>query len=163
MESRGAISPAEVDEFVSSARPGDSLIYASGTVFPRFAAGVARARAAGANGYVTFTTRRSAGRVEYVMQRLAKRMQAKVMAGTADRPDDIILLHLSRAAADRLPCPTNEELARKAGLTDGAAASYIVGKLKRAGKIHVEQFGPGKRRVVTIAASGARTRMEVSA
>ncbi len=166
MEERGAISPAQVDQWIDSAEPGQQLRYAWGGDLPRFAPGVKAVQRLRNQGLVGFVTRRpSPGRVDYVMFRLNKRRAdddatPSRPAAPPETPEAIILHALRRAAARGQPCPTNDELARKAQLPDAYAASYVVCKLRKAGKIHVSLIGPGKRRVVTIAGSGARTRME---
>lgn len=62
----------------------------------------------------------------------------------------MILQCLTQAAAAGLPCPTNEQLARKCGLSGKDAARYRVGLLVKNGRIAVEDCGPNLPRVVTI-------------
>jgi hypothetical protein len=164
MEQRGAITPAEVDQWVDSAAPGASRVYAWGDAFPRMAPGVKAAQKAAAAGLVTFATRRngSAGRCEYVMQRLAKRLReaAAKPAKGVERTftvEQLVMNAFRRAAASQAPCPSNDALARLANLPDSYAASYIVRKLRDAGRIRVEFIGPRKLRRVTIVRSGKQT------
>lgn len=170
MTERGAITPAEVDQWVDAAAVGESAVYAWGSIFPRSAPGVVRAKIKHGEGLITFTTRTSDGRKEYVMQRLAARQRAAVKSMSAAEahdaepvsPEAVIYLRLRRAAAAHRPCPSNATLAAAAGLSDARAASYIVGKLKAGKRIAIEFVGPKHRRRITILSSGARTGMALA-
>jgi hypothetical protein len=165
MDQVGAISPVEVDQWVNSAEPGESKVYAWGPSLPQRAPGVSAAKKAHAAGLVTFTTRtlKPSGRREYVMQRIrrARRtLSAAEVRASSERtrdPQIIVMDALRKAARYRRPCPSNNELARAAALPDAYAASYIVRKLQKAAKISVDFDGPYKRRCVTILSNGART------
>jgi hypothetical protein len=165
MDQAGAMTVAEVDDWVQSAEPGESKVYAWGERLPRIAPGVVAAKAAHARGLITFTERRvSQGRREFIMQRLSRRARAEVSVGSAggevpksSDADRVILDALRHAAAHALPCPSNDDLARRANLPDGYAASYAIGKLKKARKIRVDFVGPHKRRQITIISTGAQT------
>lgn len=62
-----------------------------------------------------------------------------------------MMLNILRDAARRgLPCPSNEELARRCRLSGKAAASYRLRLLVKRGKISVEDRGPMAPRIVTI-------------
>jgi hypothetical protein len=57
---------------------------------------------------------------------------------------------LKQAALLDRPCPSNEELARRCGLSGKDAARYRLGLLVRSGRIAIEDCGPNAPRVVTI-------------
>ncbi|MDH7640542.1 hypothetical protein [Sphingomonas oryzagri] len=170
MTERGAITPAEVDQWVDAAAVGESAVYAWGKEFPRSAPGVVRAKIKHSEGLITFTSRTSDGRREYVMQRLASRQRAAVKAMSAAAahdaepvsPEAVIYLRLRRAAAAKRPCPSNATLAAAAGLADARAASYVISKLRAAKRIGIEFVGPKHRRRITILSSGARTGMALA-
>src|SRR3546814_11901062 len=65
---------------------------------------------------------------------------------------------LNKAAVTCRPCPTNAELAVALGLKNAEVARYEFNRLVRQGKIAVAGFGPRRRRVVTIVATGQQTR-----
>src|SRR3546814_2904818 len=67
---------------------------------------------------------------------------------------------LNKAAVTCRPCPTNAELAVALGLKNAEVARYEFNRLVRQGKIAVAGFGPRRRRVVTIVATGQQTRSE---
>jgi hypothetical protein len=62
----------------------------------------------------------------------------------------LILQCLTLAAVSDRPAPSNEELAKRCGLSGKDSARYRVGLLIRQGKISVEDCGPNAPRVVTI-------------
>src|SRR3546814_18430292 len=61
---------------------------------------------------------------------------------------------LNKAAVTCRPCPTNAELAVALGLKNAEVARYEFNRLVRQGKIAVAGFGPRRRRVVKIVATG---------
>jgi hypothetical protein len=62
----------------------------------------------------------------------------------------LMLQALTLAAVRGLPCPSNEELAKRCGLSGKDSARYRIGLLVKGGRIAVEDFGPNAPRVVTI-------------
>lgn len=152
------------------AQPGESITYCRGARLSADAAvvPVEMARV----GVVELVQRRlSSGDLAYIAQR---RSDAFVRPGDAGRVrrrvsspgtsparravERQLYRMLVRTANHHLPCPDNGAIARLLGLRDALAASYRMRRLVAAGLIVVEQGAPGARRVVTIVASGARTR-----
>lgn len=71
---------------------------------------------------------------------------------------------LKMAAVTGRAAPTNEEIARRCGLSGKDAARYRVGLLVKSGRIAIEDLGPNAPRVVTILAgrhAGKSTRRMV--
>jgi hypothetical protein len=94
--------------------------------------------------------RRSTGRRGAVRRRRMKKTSLTM-----------VLDCLTRAARRSEPCPTNDELAARCGLSGKLAASYRVRRLVAAGKIALVDHSPYGRRVVTILQgrhAGAQTR-----
>jgi hypothetical protein len=88
--------------------------------------------------------------------------EAPASEAAAARPDpfiETIFASIARAAAEGRRCPSDAELAREAGLPTRAQAAWRVTKLRADGRIRSEPVtGHGEiGRVVTIAATGART------
>ena len=67
----------------------------------------------------------------------------------------IVLDRISLCAAEGLPCPSDAELAAEFGSANQNTAQAVLADLRMKGVIAVES--PGKRRIVTIIATGART------
>lgn len=108
-----------------------------------------------ADHYRFIVQRRSARYVERATV-TPRQAMARPRAGISERR---ILKILIRAAERNLPCPTNPVLAHLVGLSGEQAASYRMRRLVAQGKIRVEVPGdPRMHRVVTIVASGKRTR-----
>ncbi len=156
-----AVEAEQLDQWVSTALPGDRCIYATGPELPREAPAVSLARTMANVGLVTLTTQAVAGGRNFIAIRCAidpNRPDAPRHAPV--REDDLaekVLARLRRAANLGHVCPTNAELARDCGLKDADAASYRIRKLIAARKIRVEDHGPNTRRVVTIVSTGRRT------
>lgn len=76
-----------------------------------------------------------------------------------ESPEGVIYRALLRASNLLLPCPTNAELARLAGLHDADAASYRLKRLRDLGLISIDTSGTTRNaaRVVRITATGKRT------
>jgi hypothetical protein len=62
----------------------------------------------------------------------------------------MVLQCLTAAAVSDRPAPSNEELAKRCGLSGKDSARYRVGLLIRQGRIAIEDCGPNAPRVVTI-------------
>ncbi|MBA4092277.1 MAG: hypothetical protein C0494_17030 [Sphingobium sp.] len=161
------MKPDQLDNWAARALPGEDAVYSVGAR-PGDKIGAA-ARELQAAGLVTMTSKRMDGRLRHIVQRLADpRPSRKVYAAPrgrfapasddAKRATRAVLRLLVRAAKRGEPCPTNAELARAVGLKDAVAASYRMRRLVKDGAIVVEEPSPLERRVVTIVASGARTR-----
>lgn len=160
------MKPDQFRTWVEGAAPGDDVVYATGV---RPAEGIgAVVRSLHEKGLVTMTSKRGADGFRFIAQRLANprqqrgpehrgRFAKREIKGrrTAER---LILKILTTAAAKGQACPTNAELAKRAGLSGAVAASYRVRRLVQSGAIVVEEPSPLERRVVTIVATGAQTR-----
>lgn len=72
-----------------------------------------------------------------------------------------VLRLLTSAANVGAPCPSNAHLARAAGIVSTAAASGYVALLENLGVITVQRGQ--NRRIVTITATGKRTRGDITA
>lgn len=161
-------TPEQLSSWADNARPGDDVVYFTG-VRPGDKIGEA-ARSLRESGVVALTSKRVQGGFRFIAQRLpdprpSQRMRKPVSRGRFTVASDdarettrMVLRQLMRAARRGEPCPTNAELARVVGLKDAVAASYRVRRLVKDGKIIVEEPSPLERRVVTITASGLRTR-----
>ncbi len=113
--------------------------------------------------------KRAGGGRSWFVVRTAKRLEPSLdpaEAALADEATAIIFRALKRAANFTLPCPSNGELARAAGLDMPQKAGWRVTRLADAGLIESVQVYDGgvPRRVVTIlpgkhavAAAGKRT------
>lgn len=167
------MKPEQLSRWAARARPGDDVVYSTG-VRPSDAIGAA-VRQLHASGVVTLTSKRisadQGGGFRFIAQRLPdprpSQLQARkpvlrgrfIAASDGAKATTRMVFQLLRRAAHRCePCPTNAELARMVGLKDAVAASYRVRRLVRDGLIQVEEPSPLERRVVTIVASGKRTR-----
>src|SRR3546814_2269825 len=99
--------------------------------------------------------------LEYVaVRRLAESPMVPIVPHTCD-PRGVarrMMKLLNKAAVTCRPCPTNAELAVALGLKNAEVARYEFNRLVRQGKIAVAGFGPRRRRVVTIVATGQQTR-----
>ncbi|CAD7335268.1 winged helix-turn-helix domain-containing protein [Sphingomonadales bacterium 56] len=164
------MSPEQMRAWVRQARPGEDVVYSLGA---RPADTIAAAvRAMHEEGLVAMTSKRVTGGFRFIAQRLPDshserarerepqnrgRFSRREIKGrrTAER---LIMKILTAAAEKAQPCPTNAELARRVGLSGAVAASYRMRRLVAAGDIVVEEPSPIERRVVTIVATGKKTR-----
>jgi hypothetical protein len=169
MQAASSMKPEQLHSWATRARPGDDVVYATGARPGDVIS--AAVRALHASGVVTMTSKRIPGGFRFIAQRLPDPRPSQLRmrkAGNrghftrrcdgAKRSTRIVLRLLKRAAARGEPCPTNAELARAAGLKDALAASYRIRRLVKDGLIQVEGPDPTERRVVTIVATGQRTR-----
>lgn len=161
------MKPDQLDNWAARALPGENVVYSTGAR-PGDAIGAA-VRQLHAAGLVTMTSKRLDGRLRHIVQRLpaprasqlgkpVARGRFTVACDDAKQTTRAVLQVLRRAAKRGESCPTNAELARIVGLKDAAAASYRMRRLVKEGAIVVEEPSPLERRVVTITATGARTR-----
>lgn len=161
-------TPEQMSHWAERALPGEDVVYSTG-VRPAEKIGAA-VRALHDSGVVALTSKRVDGGFRFIAQRLADprpsqhvrkaapRGRFSPASDDAKRTTHMVLRQLARAAKRGDPCPTNAELARAVGLKDAVAASYRVRRLVKDGAIVVEEPSPLERRVVTIVASGHRTR-----
>lgn len=164
------MKPQQLSDWAERAQAGEDVVYCTG-VRPDDMIGAA-ARALRESGIVTLTTRRMpAGGFRFIAQRLADPRPSKIRArrrsnpgqflpasGDAKRTTRAVLRLLVQAANRDAPCPTNAEIAVRVGLNGSVAASYRMRRLVRDGLIEVEEPGPLERRIVTIVATGKKTR-----
>ncbi len=164
------MKPQQLSDWAERAQAGEDVVYCTG-VRPDDMIGAA-ARALRESGIVTLTTRRMpAGGFRFIAQRLADPRPSQIRArrrsnpghflpaaGDAKRTTRAVLRLLVQAANRDAPCPTNAEIAVRVGLNGSVAASYRMRRLVRDGLIQVEEPGPLERRIVTIVATGKKTR-----
>lgn len=162
------MKPEQFRSWAERAQPGEDVVYAEG-VRPGAAIG-AMVRGLRDAGLVAMTSKRVDGRLRFIAQRLpdprpsqlrarqvSQRGRFQLAANDGAMTTRAVLRILQQAAARGLPCPTNEELAKRVGLNGKVAASYRVRRLVQLGKISVEEPSPLERRVVTILATGKQT------
>ncbi len=162
------MKPEQFRSWAERAQPGEDVVYAEG-VRPGDAIG-AMVRSLHDAGLVAMTSKRVDGRLRFIAQRLPdprpsqlrarqvpQRGWFQLAANDGAMTTRAVLRILQQAAARGLPCPTNEELAKRVGLNGKVAASYRVRRLVQLGKISVEEPSPLERRVVTILATGKQT------
>lgn len=156
-----AVDASALDQWASSAMPGDKIIYATGPELPRGSPAVAMARTLANVGLVTLTTRALDGGRDFIAIRCAidpnKAAAPRHAPVQEDELTELVFRRLSRAANLGQVCPTNAELARDCGLPDAAAASYRIRKLIAAKRVRIEDQGPNRRRIVTIVKTGRCT------
>lgn len=167
------MKPQQLSDWAERAQAGEDVVYCTG-VRPDDSIGAA-ARALCESGVVTLTTRRvaaaSGGGFRFIAQRLADPRPSQIRArrrsnpgqflpasGDAKRTTRAVLRLLVQAANRDAPCPTNAEIAVRVGLNGSVAASYRMRRLVRDGLIQVEEPSPRERRIVTIVATGKKTR-----
>lgn len=152
----------DLDAFVRRAAPEQRFTYCEAPDLIRSETS-ARVNELAAEGLVRpHRTRRQGGGWEFYVVRTRKGMAARpdpVSAALADAPTDLIFRALKRAANLGMPCPTDTELARKAGLNSRDQAQWRVRKLIDLGLIQstLAYEGGVPSRVVTIMATGKFT------
>ena len=164
----GTVATVEmIDHWLSYAKPGEQLVYATRCWLPAKSAGAAHLRALAAQGLVHLKQRPIAGRAErnYVAERSSRRKPLALAAQSEQREanDDVTAMNallplLARAARFERPCPTDRKLAERARLTVEQVA-HALDSLKTAGVIRVEGVKAPTLRQVTIVATGHRTGM----
>jgi hypothetical protein len=157
-------SAGAIRDWVGTAPAGAEMVYAQERHLARGSEGAALVRRLVAGGHVTCFQRPLGGGVKaYVIHRL--RLQ-RGSVGRAPKPavpkldgDMARVMNILRACArDRLPCPTNRDLAKRAGVGNADQASYVLKKLVRDGFIRVTIVNAATgQRVVTILATSAQT------
>lgn len=158
-----AVPAGAIEAWIVSAEPGDEIVYATGPSLPHGMASVYMVRELAEAGHVRLHMRRNRDTraLEYVaVRRIAESPVVPASPCEVD-PRGIarrMMQLLTKAALTCRPCPTNAELAAALGLKNAEAARYEFNRLVRQGKITVADFGPRRRRVVTIVATGQQTR-----
>lgn len=157
----------DLRDWARDASPGTSLCLGVAAAVPPTTQPVLRSlsdaglidvarRKVGPEKYSFIVQRRSRRYIERAPMSVQRGGQRTRRAGTIERR---ILKLLLLAASRELPCPTNAAIANLVGLRDELAASYRIRKLQERGLIRVTvPADPRQHRVVTIVASGDRTR-----
>lgn len=163
---RPLASAQAVEEWASSARPGEIFIYHSGDRLVQSLPAVTAARSLHDRGEVLlFQKKLGPGQYDYCIQKRAnaeRQLSAGQLAGrpvgtAIDQEEyDQLIAVLRRLANFKLPCPTNRELAQLAELKDAESVRYRLTQLSIAGVIIIRTPPQGPR-VITIAASGRST------
>jgi len=152
-----------LDSWWRRASPGDEFIYCEALEPIRNDETWQRAGELARAGFLrTHERLRAGGGKQYFVVRTSKRVEKQlnpVEACLADPATDAILRALKRAANLGMPCPSDAELARAAGLNTRDQAQWRVRKLVDVGLISstLAYEGGVPSRVVTIAASGKFT------
>ena len=164
------MKPEQFRSWAERAAPGEDVVYSVG-LRPGDSIGAA-VRALHDSGLVTMTSKRCDDGFRFIAQRLPDPRPSQIRARMPEHrgrfahrevkgrrlPERLIYKLLVAAAKRGEPCPTNAELAARVGLAGAVAASYRVRRLVAAGKITVDEPSPVERRVITIIATGDRTR-----
>jgi hypothetical protein len=148
----------DILRFAESAQPGAQATYGRGDRPPLelvkamrtlVDAGVLHPKRKREGGEFLFLIERGTAPISAADQRRAARGFAR--RRTVKRSSlSMILQALTLAAVSDRPCPSNEELAKRCGLSGKDSARYRVGLLIRSGRIAVEDCGPNAPRIVTI-------------
>jgi hypothetical protein len=155
---------AAIESWAKAAKPGDLFIYARATGMPRGSAGGATARMLEAQGHLRLHLRSlGGGYYEYRAYRRAASRPAVSRPVSRIEPrldgDMARLMRVLRFCARQgMPCPTNQQLAKRVGCADRERVKYALRRLRDLGKISWEVVDPAtKARVVTICDTGIRT------
>lgn len=152
---------AQLDGWLTRAKPGDSAIYATGPALDPKNETVALVRDWKDTGEVTCVQRRVEGRLTYQVQRIARRAveepkkRLQLDGEFEESAAGKLLRHLARLANAGLPCPSNAVLADAVGLRNEEGARYQLKLLAAAGHVRINKLPAG--RVVLIVETGART------
>jgi hypothetical protein len=148
--------PEALDAFVRASQPGNEFVYCEAPA-PQYGETWSKAGELARQGLVrTHERRRAGGGRQYYLVRTTKALprelgpQDKVLA---DRATAAMFAELKRAASLGLPCPSDAELARKAGLNTRPQAMWRMRELIRVELISstLAYEGGVPSRVVTIA------------
>lgn len=171
-EVSGLVAGVErIDAWLAVAKPGDRFIYASRSGLPRASAGAARMRALSERGLVLLIQARSSldrDRLNYTAVRTAvptplqkperQRLSAgrPVFAHDEASAIDALLPILDRFASKGRPCPTDKQLAERAGIAADAVQPTL-DAMVAAHLIRIQGVrGPTNRRIL-ILSTGAIT------
>ncbi|UYY60125.1 hypothetical protein [Sphingomonas sp. S2-65] len=167
-EARNIALPAErVAAWVEAARPGDELVYGSRWfgVLPAKSPTAAKVRALHAEGLVLPFQRVIQAGVErnYVVRRTARPWIAPAAPSPLAEPAhaspaaiDALFALLARAARFKRPCPTDKQLAERAGIERGEVKPALEAMVE-AGLIDVAGCAAPTLRRVRIVATGETT------
>ena len=164
----GVVASADmIVAWAKAARAGDLFVYATRCSLPVASAGAKAARDLAGQGLVLLTQARVTGTDlrNYRATRSGRAWPSeKAPPRRVDHVDeeaiciDRLLPHLQRAARFGLPCPTDSQLARKAGVEVMAVAPTLRA-MNEYGIIRIEGVRAPTLRRVTIVATGHRTGM----
>lgn len=171
-EHRGVVaSVADCDRWLAAAEYGDVFVYAVRAWLPVAAPGARRMYALQTLGLVTLTRKRSDRRPDEFVFR-AQRTSKPIPEPEAPRAKlalkpvpiavdeaaaiDEILPILQRSAKHGRPCPTDAQLADRAGLSRDDVAAALKA-MHSAGLIRVQGVAAPTLRLITIVATGHRT------
>ena len=158
-----------IDGWLDRARAGDVLLYAHGEMLPRLGGAAARLRELAERELVILCQRRAgAGLFDYLARRTRRALApargpvSTVVAFRLDRDLARLLGLLGDLAAEGQGCPTNAALGAALDMTAARVAALLF-RLKAMGVIDVACERPSGwaknwRRIVTITATGERTR-----
>lgn len=159
-----AISAEDFARWLDSAQAGARLEYAEGPEEPRgFPVWRAVSAAVCARQVSAHRTRTGRGFSFLVERRPEPAAAPAARQFPADSDEARLLSLLNEVATEGGLCPCNAEIAAGLGLCGLSKARarerarYLLNKLRRAGAIRVSER-PGERRIVTIVATGKRTR-----
>lgn len=148
----------DIRQWAEAAKPGAQATYGRGESPPRelvqamremVDAGVLHPKRKREGGGFLFLVERGTAPLSAADKRRAARGYARRQ--TVKRSSlSMVLQCLTSAAVSDRPCPSNDELAKRCGLSGKDSARYRVGLLIRQGRISVEDCGPISPRVVTI-------------
>lgn len=157
------IALADWDRWLKAAKPSARIVYAEGPAAPRSDATFIRARAALDAGQVLLFNPKGPRGYQWIAERRADgaaaqeygRLKTTITRADDQSPEQRLFSLLKRCAAFSMVCPTNEEINVVLDVGNGR---YLFKKLIKAGLIRSEDQGPSRRRRVTIAESGKRTK-----
>lgn len=149
--------------FAASARPGDRLEYGRGENPPRelvrsmrqlVDAGVLHPVRVREGAEFRFLIERGRGDFTgHLSREQVRRRQSRGAVRRRRAPRSVLTIVfecIARAARKGEPCPTNEEIAARCGLSGRKHASYRVQQLVAAKRIAIEDRSPWGRRIATI-------------
>ncbi|KLE32441.1 hypothetical protein [Aurantiacibacter luteus] len=157
---------AELEAWMADAAPGGQVVYATGVVLPRAAAGVQLVQRWVREGLVDPVSRRDPANPRQFQFIAQRRGAVPAVAGAAPREmtsatrreRDALLALLRDCAVRGRECPSNTGLARALDLGGShrgrSRASYLMHLLEVDGAIRVEGRGRNAPRLVTVLAAG---------
>ncbi len=164
-------SPARIDAWMETAKAGDTFLYATRAAIPVGSAGAKRMRDLAARGLVMLTQRRST--LDPTVFNYKATRTSKTCAMTKpERPTlravvdpvvpaeaasiDALLPVLSRFASRGRPCPTDKQLAERAGLPADVVPDVLAAMIA-SNLIRVEGVSAPTYRRILILSTGAMT------
>lgn len=149
--------------WASTARAGETCVYARLARLPRMATGAEQARTMSAAGLVCLFSQRTVDPAlfDYRAQRTALCFGAPSANPPIDAAlptDEALLLDILSTHADlSLDCPSNADIAAVLGWRQPARVATLMARLRAIGAIDMQWFGAPPWRQVTILSTGAAT------